>query len=291
MSNGCPNKDCKFHQKNCFVIKSGWFFREDDSRWVQRYKCKRCKKRFSTSTLLPTYRQKKRRKNVMIRHMLCSKMCMRRIAIVLNLNRITIARRLEFLAKQAEAKHCDFLNSLRKCPIVHLQFDDLITSEHTKLKPLTVSVAVDAKTRAILGAEVNQIGAFGHLASFSRKKYGRRKNHHRKGLEDLFVKIQKSVSPEAEIRSDEHKRYKPVVQKYLPNAKYKQYKSEEARDDGQGELKKKKYDSLFYINHTLGTLRGNINRLIRRTWSTTKRADRLAMHIAIFIDYHNSTLI
>ena len=37
-------------------------------------------------------------------------------------------------------------------------------------------------------------------------------------------------------------------------------------------------------------LRANISRLIRKTWATTKRADRLAAHIAIYAWYHNEVL-
>ena len=60
--------------------------------------------------------------------------------------------------------------------IESVQIDDLITSEHTKMKPVSVSVAVDKKTRMILALEVSKIPAFGHLAKKSRRKYGYRKS-------------------------------------------------------------------------------------------------------------------
>ena len=63
----------------------------------------------------------------------------------------------------------DLLKNLQKTPIYNLQFDDFITSDHTKMKPLSVSIAVDATKRIILGAEVSRIPAFGHLAEKSRK--------------------------------------------------------------------------------------------------------------------------
>ena len=85
---------------------------------------------------------------------------------------------MDFLAKRARERHDFFLDSLKKGPVDHLQFDDLITTEHTKLKPLSISIAVDAKRRFILGAEVSIIPAFGLLAKLSREKYGRRSNGH-----------------------------------------------------------------------------------------------------------------
>jgi hypothetical protein len=36
--------------------------------------------------------------------------------------------------------------------------------------------------------------------------------------------------------------------------------------------------------------RARINRLIRKTWCTTKKLDRLADHIAIYADFHNEYL-
>ena len=55
-----------------------------------------------------------------------------------------------------------------------IQFDELQTIEHTKCKPVSVAVAVSKKERKILGIEVSQMPATGHLAAISRKKYGKR---------------------------------------------------------------------------------------------------------------------
>ena len=43
---------------------------------------------------------------------------------------------------------------------------------------------------------------------------------------------------------------------------------------GQGELRDKRFDPMFALNHTCAMLRANINRLFRRTWCTSKRIDR-----------------
>ena len=59
----------------------------------------------------------------------------------------------------------------------------------------------------------------------------------------------------------------------------------------QGELKRTGYDPLFNINHTLAMVRDNIKRLARKTWCTTKRADALDDVIAIYIHFHNTTLV
>lgn len=215
---------------------------------------------------------------------------MRRAALNLQIHRTTVERKFCYLAKKASRANNDFRRK-KKNKVVHLQFDDLITIEHTKMKPLTITLAVDARTRQILGARVARIGAFGLLAERSRRKYGKRPNRHKQALTTLFKQIAPTVSPIALIESDEHKRYPEIVAQFLPNREYKQYKGGRGCIAGQGELKKLKFDPLFILNHSCAILRANINRLIRRTWCTTKRPRCLQMHLEIFIEYYNSTYL
>src|SRR5690606_24432543 len=110
---------------------------------------------------------------------------LRRSALILRVNRKTVERKLPFLAfkcRRLNARHlCKF-----KGRVHNIQIDDLITKENSKLKPLTVSIAVDESRRTILGMEVSQIPAFGHLAKLAVGKYGKRKDEHFEGLTRLF---------------------------------------------------------------------------------------------------------
>lgn len=222
---------------------------------------------------------------------LASGTSMRRTARILNIHYMTVQRKLIYLAEKSRMKQAEYLQELKAQPVKHLQFDDLITSVHTKLKPLSVTIAIDADSRAILGAKVSEIPAFGHLAELSRKKYGRRKNQHEEKLNELFAEIAPAIHPNARICSDEHRMYAPAVARFFPQSDYHQYKGEKACVAGQGELKKVQYDPLFMINHTCAMFRGNINRLIRRTWCTTKKESMLENHIQIFIAFNNQKLI
>ena len=91
------------------------------------------------------------------------------------------------------------------------------------------------------------------------------------------------VSLTALIESDEHQLYANVVERFFPEAEFRQYKGARSSIAGQGELKKNYFDPLFKINHTCAMLRANINRLFRRTWCTTKRPDMLKNHLDIYI--------
>ncbi len=58
-----------------------------------------------------------------------------------------------------------------------------------------------------------------------------------------------------------------------------------------GELKKVGFDPIFSLNHTYAMFRAHLSRLIRKTWNTTKKPDRLADHLAIYALIHNQRLL
>lgn len=285
---GCPNKACENYQDTNGVIRDGKFKRRNDSRIIQRYKCKNCGVRFSNATFSLAAYQKKRRINKMVEHLLSSSVSKRRAAIILGVNRKTIDRRVHYLSERAQ--QCNQKLIAKSETAVNVQIDDLITIEHTKLKPLTVSIVVDTDKRRILGAKVSQIPAFGLLAEKSVKKYGYRKSMHRYGLEQLLKKIKPAISSNAHFKSDEHKLYPQLISKYFPDATHETFKGGRGCVAGQGELKKLVFDPIFTINHTCAMFRANINNLVRKTWCTTKKPENLQKRINIFINYYNTVL-
>lgn len=219
-------------------------------------------------------------------------MSQRRAAEHLNVNRKTISRKHIYLAKKARIKNEMLLRkNYSKFLVENVQFDDLITSEHTKCKPLTITSAVEKQNRIILGTEVAQIPAFGKLAKISQAKYGKRKSHHKDAINNLFYKISPYIKANAIFESDKHKLYPDLVNKYFPKSNHITYKGGRGAISGQGELKRKHFDPLFSINHTYAVYRANINRLFRRTWCTTKDPARLKDHLDIFVYYHNKKIL
>ena len=267
----------------------GTYQRKSDSRVIQRYKCLMCQKTYSTAINDPAYNHKKRRVNFLLKNLLASCVSLRRAAKLLGISRKTVARKLRFLGQVCREEHLAFLTNQAR-HIQAIQFDELQSFEHTKCKPLSVAVAVSVHNRKILGFSVSSMPATGHLAAVSRKKYGSRPDYRRAGLRALFTSFAKRIPENVQIHSDQHPFYKPIIQAIFPRANYHQSKGVKAAVTGQGELKKKQNDPLFCINHTLAMLRANINRLVRKTWCTTKDPARLADHLAIYISVHNSVL-
>jgi transposase-like protein len=283
------NRRCPYCQSS--ILRSyGSFTRKSDSKTLRRWQCKSCFKTFSEATFSSYYRQHKRRANRPLRLLLSSGVSQRRSAIILGLTRKTVARKLRFLALQARLAHQKRLRRQPQKTLERLQLDDLITIEHTKLKPLSTSVLVSKTTRMILGIEVGSIPSFGPLSKLSRKKYGKRKNEHTQKLDELLQKVRPYLPQYGKIETDQHKNYPPAIARHLAHWDHQTYKGMRASVAGQGELKMRGFDPLFCINHTLAMLRANVNRLFRRTWNTTKRPDSLLDHLWLFVDFYNARL-
>jgi transposase-like protein len=270
------------------VRRSGTFRRKSDCRTIQRFFCDCCKRSFSRSRFHPAYRQKKRQFNDRLRTLLCSGVSLRRSAKILHLSRTTVARKLIYLGKISRDELLAKNLEHPKSSVV--EFDDQETFEHTKCKPLSITIAVESKSRRILGFEVSQFQAKGHLTRIALKKYGPRKDTRALGRRKLFESLKPLVRETATFKSDQNPHYPADLQKYFPHAHHLAFKGERGSITGQGELKKVRFDPLFSLNHTCAMTRANMNRLFRRTWCTTKVPARLADHLAIYAVFHNKML-
>lgn len=270
------------------VSRHGTFFRSSDSRHVGRFRCKSCKRSFSRATDTLNMYQKRRRLNPWLLQLLAACVSLRACARLLGVSKNTVARRLVYLGEQARLQEERAFRY--HPPAERLQLDDLITLEHTKCKPLSVCVAVMSEERLILDVGVARIPASGPLAAISRRKYGKRPDESRAMRRELFTRLADRVHPGAHFDTDGHQQYPTLIRHGFPQATHCVHPSIRGCVTGQGELKKAQYDPLFTVNHTLAMLRANINRLVRRTWCTTKKPERLESHLWIFIRVHNQRI-
>lgn len=134
------------------------------------------------------------------------------------------------------------------------------------------------------------MGAKGRLAKKSLRLYGKIKDERRKCRNQVFSQLAPVVTEGALIKSDSNPYYLAEVLKHFPNCRYVRVKGQRGAITGQGELKKIEFDPIFSLNHTCAMLRANIARLIRKTWCTTKKMERLDDHLAIYAVYHNTHL-
>ena len=267
------------------IRRIGRFWRKSDGRWISRFLCLLCERGFSQSTTHPCYRQNKRHKNLIVRRLLCAGVSQREASRVTGLNRKTIVRKLLYWERLSEI---ELERSNQENPnTLEVQFDELETFEHTKCKPLSVPLMVDAKTRRVIGFEVCKMPAKGKLAAMARKKYGFRVDERAKARSSLFLRVKKHLSDNVMIRSDSNPHDPKTIQKHFPKARHQTIQGKRGAITGFGELKKTQFDPLFSLNHTCAMMRAHINRLMRKTWCTTKDPIMLKKHLEIYVCYHN----
>lgn len=214
---------------------------------------------------------------------------MRRAAYLLKLSRRTVERKLLFLGLKAEFQLRAY--NYKTKAAVKVEFDDLETIEHTKYKPLSVTLAVEATTRRILGIEVSRMPAKGLLARKAREMYGHRPDERREGRRRFFKKLRYIVGEDAHFRSDSNPYYPTDLKEFFPNSSHEQVLGVRGAVTGQGELKKTAFDPIFSLNHTCAMLRDNVKRLSRRSWCTTKKPENLRAHLMIYAAFHNEVLL
>ena len=275
------------------LVRRGFFFRSSDSKWIARFLCRHCRHSFSQATFSASFNQKRRTLNDPVKWALVSGVSQRRAALNLGTNRKTIVRKFLWNAEQAEKRHTQFLKSLSAHGVPALQFDEMESFERSKCLPLSIPLVVQPKTRKILALDVCSMPAKGPLASLSFRKYGPRRDDRARTAVSLLAGLKGAISVEnIEILSDQNPKYPGWIRKAWGNLSHvhNTVKGQRGCVVGQGELKRGGFDPLFSLNHTAAMIRANVNRMVRRTWCTTKRPDRLKAHLVLYADFHNHVL-
>lgn len=272
------------------MSRIGFYFRSSDSKYIQRWRCKACKKTVSSATGTACFGQNKRRVNEPLRKLLGMNFTQRAAARFLKINKTTVARKQNFLSIQCLNRQRKYLRNKYKKSLLEVQFDEMESFEHSKMKPLSIALAVCAQTREILDLQVRVMPAKGRLAKKSRAKYGKRADDRADGMKELFANIDEYVAEKAIFTSDKNPKYPRWLRRHSKDWLHKTVKGQRGCIVGQGELKKTRFDPIFSLNHTCAMIRANVSRLIRKTWVTTKKMHCLQEHLYIYMDNHNQKI-
>lgn len=270
----------------------GRYYRKSDGHWVRRYVCKRqtCRKSFSDATFCLEYRQNKRQINLPLLRLLCSGVSQRRAALLLHLTRKTVAKKFEFLHITSKLTQSHFIQSLERKKISEILLDEMEDKVHTKCKPVSIAIAVTTD-RKILSIETSRMRPKNRrLYQISKAKYPYWTPNSRDGFRRLMITLVTVSHQGVVIKSDEKTLYQNEIKRALPEANHIRFKSRRAVIAGHGEMKQGGKDPLFALNHTCAMLRANVNRLVRRTWCTSKKIENLQKHIELYVYFHNTVL-
>jgi len=268
------------------VIKRGSFYRKITKSYHQRHFCRDCQKSFSSRTNSLTYKQKRPDINLQLFELLNSGVTLWGSARILKVKYTSVYKKFLWLSEKAAEYH-----GKQKFLVKELQFDEMESIEHTKLKPLTIALAVSENYK-ILGAKVGTIPAKGHLAQIAYKKYGPRENESTIKIKELLTELKPKLLTKPDlIKSDKKPSYSALAKELFKDIPYEQYLSrgnkEKKREMKYQKQEKKIFDPLFALNQRCAKLRADIKRLTRRSWCTTKKKEHLERHLMLYIAKNN----
>lgn len=220
--------------------------------------------------------------------MLISGVSRRQIARTLRINFKTVERKLRLLARLSEEEMTREL--LARKPEIEVQFDEVETFEHTKLKPLSIPLVVSS-SRLVLGIGLAQMPAKGLLAKISRKKYGPRKDFRDQEIRSVLLQSKKFIAEACHFTTDKKASYPNHLKALWPELRHTTTNGGRGAIAGYGELKKKSFDIMFALNHTAAMFRDHLATLKRRTWTTTKKPANLLLLLKIYAREHNRLIL
>lgn len=160
-------------------------------------------------------------------------------------------------------------------------FDEMETFEHSKLKPVSVALAVQGKTGKILDAKVARSHPKRN-AKASHKQYPHWTNNSIEARRSVMSTIKRCGRDDLTIATDKHKSYPSLVRSIAPRAKIEQFRRKAFYAS---------YDPLFWLQHICARIRADLSRMRRRTWVTTKKMERLQAHLDLYIAYNNGYVL
>ena len=272
----CPRCHCPR------INKKGYFTTKWNHQPVPRYRCHGCRRTFSTHTTRPTFGQHKPHLNEHIFRLYCSGITQRRMAEVLGVNCKTVIRKFRFLALRARSFHEAWLrtpSAKSECA----QFDEMESFEHTRLKPLTLPLAVTPQG-LILDLQVASIPYKGKLAAIAIKKYGPRRNGRREAVTKVLETVEKACGGVVCLLTDSHVSYRGWIRRVLPEATHQPVTPLKRPEPPR---RANLHDPLFRVNHLAAKIRHDLSRMGRKVWVTTKKAVWLQAHLDLYIAFNN----
>ena len=171
----------------------------------------------------------------------------------------------------------------------HIQFDEMESFEHTRLKPLSISLAVDSDSAKVLDIQVGTLNYKGRLAGFAYTKYGPRIDTSETAMQRVLETLKEAGISNPIIKTDSKTTYPKLVSRILPQAVHVPVKVERVsmvqRLFRKG--RRNENDPLFVLNYMAAKIRHDVSRMARKVWVTTKKDSFLQAHLDLYMAYIN----
>jgi len=275
-----------------FYIKKGYYKTRHNGEKVPRYQCKNplCKRTFSSRVNLPSYRDKKPYLNLQVRDLYISGVSLRRMAIILKTTRRTIDLKFLKAGLASDIAHVKKLGS-GELKTDYIQFDEMMSFEHTNYKQIGIALAVRPKTGEILDIQIEPIRCRGKLAQTLPSKFKHWGTQKKVAIDSVISTVAKFCvrnPSKCVIETDSSRHYVNVIKRHLPLVKHNPLPVRGSKKSRLGKAgKKSSQKTLYILNSVCAKIRNDLSRMARRTWVTTKDWNRLQVHLNIYIAWNN----
>jgi len=282
----CPNPHCRFHHHQPDpwpVRKFGTYSRNRPPYTVQRYRCRHCRKTFSSQTFTTTYWLKRPNLLPKVFNHTVAGSANRQLARAIGCSPATVDRMIGRLGRHCLLFHRQLM--AKASPRRDIAIDGLVSFERSQYYPFEHLVAVDRQTGFFLHFTDAPLRRSGTMTDYQKRRRTELELRHgrpdpkavEKATRDL-LKVALQGAVEAQVWSDRHQAYPRAIRRL-------QVVIDHQRIDSR--IKRDRHNALFEINLLDLLLRHCLKNHTRETIAFSKRRQESAYRLAILLVWKN----
>src|SRR5436189_2214104 len=286
----CPYRHCAHHLTPAderWFVRFGHYKPLCRAHPVPRFLCLGCRRYFSRQTFRMDYRDHRPDLNPKLFELLSSGVGLRQSSRMLGLSRRCLELKHRKIGRHLRRQNLNLQGPLPPGSV--LQLDELETYEGMRtLRPLTVPIVIERRSRFIIWAESAPIPArhhktrHGRLRSEELRRGGRRRDGSRRACRRTLGRAAALAGnlKTLVIETDEKSSYPALIGESFSGHLI-------AHGTTKSTRKRDVSNPLFPINQTEALARDLMGRLRRQSWLVSKKRRYLDIALALFIAWRN----
>ena len=235
----CPNPDCRHHAdpEGWRYGPFGWFERKAKPRRIRRFRCRTCRRTFSTQTFDPTYYLKRPELQAPLFEGLVACSGFRQLGRSLKASGVTMQRQSERLGRHSLL----YLQSRGpRAPVTEpLVVDGLHSFEYSQYWPFELNVAVGGESGYTYAFTESELRRSGSMRPDQKRRRDELEARHGRpdpgATRKAIVALMKLACPKAQdlrVLTDEHQDYPPAFRELPHRIDHERYSSRRSRTFG-----------------------------------------------------------
>lgn len=283
----CPNTGCERHAEPGagFYHRHGYYTASCRPEPVPRFRCRTCRRTFSTQTFRQDYRDRRPEVNAGLFERLVSSTGYRQVARTIRMAVGALQRKARKLARHAGFLH----DNLSKHLPVGRTFvlDEEETYEQASIRTVTMPIVVEREHWFVVATAVGPIRRLAAAGTARRRwqeqderKHGQRPDKSAECVEAVLRSLDARLGGDPLVlRSDLKATYSTIAEKVFGDRV--------THERTSSLVPRTTHNPLFVVNTTLAMTRDNCGRLRRKSWLVTKKRDYLQLQMHQFVVYRN----